>query len=61
MPGQPITPEDIDRFRSRAQKCRAAAELEWEPKRREERLETALAYERMVERAERLLGLTEQA
>jgi hypothetical protein len=55
----PITREDIDRFRRRAQQCRAVAELTLDQRLQQERLETALAYERMAERAERLLGLSE--
>jgi hypothetical protein len=54
-----ITAADIERFHGRAQVCRAEAELTWEPARRQERLETALAYERMAERAKRHLGLAD--
>jgi len=54
----PITGEDIDCFRIRAQQCRAVAELTSDQRLQQEQLETALAYERMAERAERLLGLT---
>jgi hypothetical protein len=60
MQAPPITREDIERFRRGAQRCRTAAELEWEPRRQQDQLNTALAYERMATRAERLLGLTEQ-
>ncbi len=42
----------------RAQVCRAEAELTGVPGRRQERLETARAYERMADRAKRHLGLT---
>jgi uncharacterized protein YodC (DUF2158 family) len=55
----PITREDIDRFRRGAQRCRAVAELKFDQGLQQEQLETALAYERMAERAERLLGLAE--
>jgi hypothetical protein len=58
MPQARITAVDIEHFRCRAQVCRAEAELTGEPGRRQERLETARAYERMAERARRL-GLTE--
>ncbi len=58
MPQVPVTVYDIEHFRCRAQVCRAEAELTREPGRRQERLDTALAYERMAERAKRHLGLT---
>ncbi len=48
-----ITAADVERFRGRAQVCRAEAELTWEPGRRQERLDTARADERMAERAKR--------
>jgi hypothetical protein len=48
-----ITRDDVERFRRRALECRAQAELEFDPTRRREREETALAYERMAARAER--------
>jgi hypothetical protein len=54
-----ITGADIENFRRRAQVCRAEAELTGEPGRRQERLDTALAYERMAERAKRHLGLAD--
>ena len=59
MPQVPVTVYDIEHFRCRAQVCRAEAELTREPGRRQERLETARAYERMAERGKRRLGLTE--
>ena len=59
MPQASITAADIERFRRRAEVCRAEAGLTWEPGRRQERLETVLAYERMAERAKRRLGLAE--
>jgi len=59
MPQVPVIGPDIERFRRRAEVCRAAAELTWEPGRRQERLETALAYERMAERAKRHFGLAD--
>jgi hypothetical protein len=59
MPQVPVTVYDIEHFRCRAQVCRAEAELTREPGRRQERLETARAYERMAERAKRRLGLNE--
>jgi hypothetical protein len=43
----------IDHMRRRARECRAAAEIEPDPARRQEWEETALAYERMAARAER--------
>jgi hypothetical protein len=51
------TSEDISRFRLRAERCRLAAEVMFDEKLKHEKLETALAYERMAERAERLLRL----
>ncbi len=51
-----ITRDDVERFRQRALECRAAAEIEFNPTRRLEREETALAYERMAARAERYLS-----
>ncbi len=63
MPQVPVIGPDIERFRRRAEVCRAEAELTWEPGRepgrRQERLETALAYERMAERAKRHFGLAD--
>jgi hypothetical protein len=46
------TAETIKKARERAEMCRAEAELASEP-RRTELLETAIAYERMIERAKR--------
>jgi hypothetical protein len=51
-PQPTITRYDIERFRRRALECRAEAEIEFDPARRQEREETALAYERMAARAE---------
>jgi hypothetical protein len=51
-----IIAEDISRFRRRAEKCRVEAEVMFDEKQKQEKLRTALAYERMAERAERLLG-----
>jgi hypothetical protein len=51
-----IVPEDLERWRRRALECRAIAELTSDDGLRHERLETALAYERMAARAERLFG-----
>jgi hypothetical protein len=50
-----ITRHDIERFRRRAVECSAEAEIEFNPVRKQERKETALAYERMAERGERFL------
>ena len=50
-----ITRDDVERFWRRAQ-CRAEAEIEFDPVRRREREETALAYERMARRAERYVA-----
>jgi hypothetical protein len=54
-----ITPEDISRFRRRADQRRIAAEVMFDESLKQQRLETALAYERMAECGERLLGLAE--
>jgi hypothetical protein len=51
-----ITRNDIERFHRRARECRAEAEIEFDPARRRAREETALAYERMAERAERYVA-----
>jgi hypothetical protein len=51
-----VTQQDIERFRRRAQECLAEAELTSQPSVRQQRAETALAYERMAARAERLLA-----
>jgi hypothetical protein len=51
-----ITRNDVERFRGRARACRAEAEIEFDPARRREREETALAYERMAARAERYVA-----
>jgi len=59
MPQVPVTVYDIEHFRCRAQVCRAEAELTGVPGRRQERLETARAYERMADRAKRHIGLAE--
>jgi len=50
-----ITRDNIERFRHRAVECRAQAEIEPNATLRREREETARAYERMAERAERFL------
>ena len=50
-----ITRDEIERFRRRAIECRTQAEIEFDPVRRQEREETALAYERMAARAERYI------
>ncbi len=47
---EPWTAETIRKVRERAEMCRAEAELASEPK-KTELLQTALAYERMIERA----------
>ena len=47
-----ITRADVERWRHRAELCRCEAELTSDPAVRPERLETALAYERMADRAE---------
>jgi hypothetical protein len=52
-----ITAADIEKFRRRAEVCRAEADMALEPGKRQERLETALAYERWAERGKRYLGL----
>jgi hypothetical protein len=54
-----ITAADIEKFSRRAEVCRAEADMTWEPAKRQERLETALAYERWAERGKRHLGLAE--
>jgi hypothetical protein len=59
MPRASVTAADIEKFHRRAEVCRAEAEMTWEPGRQQERLDTALAYERMAERAKRHIGLTE--
>jgi len=51
-----ITRADVERFRRRALECRAEAKIEFKPVRRQEREETALAYERMAARAERYVA-----
>jgi hypothetical protein len=56
LPQAAITAESIENFRRRAEVCRVEAEITSEPGRRQERLETALAYERMAERAKRHLA-----
>jgi hypothetical protein len=55
-----ITRDDVDRLRRHARQCRERAEFTFDKGQQRERLETALAYERMAERAERLLGLAER-
>ncbi len=57
MPQASVTAADIEKFRRRAEVCRAEAEMVWEPGRRQERLDTALAYERMAERAKHHVAL----
>jgi hypothetical protein len=57
MPQASVTTADIEKFRRRAEVCRAEAEIVWEPGRRQERLDTALAYERMAERAKHHVAL----
>jgi hypothetical protein len=42
---------DIENFLRRAEMCRVEAEMTSDPARRQERLETTFAYERMAERA----------
>ncbi len=59
MPQSSVIAADIEKFHRRAEVCRAEAEMVWEPGRRQERLDTALAYERMAERAKRIIGLAE--
>jgi hypothetical protein len=49
---------DIENFLRRAEMCRVEAEMTSDPGRRQERLETAFAYERMAERARRQSALT---
>ena len=51
-----ITRDEIERFWRRALECRAEAQIECDPARRQEREETALAYERIAERGERHLA-----
>ena len=53
-----VTREGIEAFRRRARECRVDAEIEPDRERRREREETALAYERMADRAERYLAST---
>src|SRR5260370_42043932 len=60
MPQASVTIADIEKFRRRAEVCRAEAEMVWEPGRRQERLNTALAYERMAERAKHHVALAKQ-
>ncbi len=57
MPQASVTIADIEKFRRRAEVCRTEAEMVWEPGRRQERLDTALAYERMAERAKHHVAL----
>ena len=57
MPQASVTTADIEKFRRRAEVCRAEAEMVWEPGRRQERLDTARAYERMAERAKHHVAL----
>src|SRR5260370_3471931 len=58
MPQASVTIADIEKFRRRAEVCRAEAEMVWEPGRRQERLNTALAYERIAERAKHHVRLS---
>lgn len=55
---EPWTAETIKKFQRRAELCRQEAELASEEKQKE-LLETALACERMIERAKRHFGLKE--
>jgi hypothetical protein len=52
----PVGLSDLERFRRRAEQRRAEAEMTVQSQLREELLQTAVAYERMALRAERLLG-----
>jgi hypothetical protein len=56
---EPWTTETIKKARERAEMCRVEAELASEP-RKTELLETALAYERMIERAKRHFELKDE-
>jgi hypothetical protein len=56
MPQVSMTAADIENFHRCAEVCRAEAAMSSEPARRQERLDTALAYERMAERAKRYLS-----
>ncbi len=56
---EPWAAETIRKARERAEMCRAEAELASEPK-KTELLETALAYERMIERAKRHFDLGDE-
>jgi hypothetical protein len=56
---EPWTIETINKARKRAEIYRVEAELASEP-RKTELLETALAYERMIERAKRHFGLKDE-
>jgi hypothetical protein len=59
MPEACITATDIEKFLRRAEVCRAEADMTWEMGKRQERLDTARAYERWAERGKRHLGLSE--
>ncbi len=56
---EPWTAETIRKVRERAEMCRAEAELA-SGARQKELLETALAYERMIERTKRHFGLGDE-
>jgi hypothetical protein len=56
---QSWTAETIKKARERAEMCRVEAELVSEPK-KTELLETALAYQRMIERAKRHFWLKDE-
>ena len=56
---EPWTAETVRKTRERAEQCRVEAELASEPS-RTNLLETALAYERMIERAKRHFGVKEE-
>ena len=51
-----ITAQDVDRFRQRAEQCRAEAESIIQSALRDEHLATARAYDRMADRAERFVS-----
>jgi hypothetical protein len=53
---RPITHESIERFRRKAEECRWKASIEFDPVLKREIELTAVAYERMAERAERFLS-----
>ena len=53
---RPITQESIERFRRKAEECRWKASIEFDPALKREIELTAVAYERMAQRAERFLS-----